>query len=60
MSCDARPAYRYGRGITTSTLSETDAELERIRDYVRENPVKWAEDRENPEMHAMSRSDKSR
>ena len=39
-------------------IVRTDAELERIRDYIRQNPAKWAEDRENPETHRMGPTDK--
>jgi putative transposase len=33
-------------------IIRNDAELNRIREYIRNNPLKWAEDRENPEFHS--------
>jgi putative transposase len=42
-------------------IVRTDGELERIRDYIRANPAKWAEDPENPQAKARtSRGDKSK
>ena len=32
-----------------------DADLDRIRQYIVENPAKWAEDRENPLFQAPGR-----
>jgi hypothetical protein len=40
-------------------IVRTEGELERIRDYIRENPAKWDEDSENPQANApVSRGDK--
>jgi hypothetical protein len=40
-------------------IVRTEGELERIRDYIRENSAKWDEDSENPQANApVSRGDK--
>lgn len=33
-----------------------DHSLERIRDYIVNNPARWAEDEENPKQRALSKS----
>jgi putative transposase len=38
-------------------IVRTEGELERIRDYIRENPAKWDEDLENPEKKALANHD---
>lgn len=49
MDCAIHQDNLSGNSIILNALSENEDELNRIREYIRYNALKWDEDRDNPE-----------